>query len=129
MRSSVESHLPVSSAKGVPDHLVLNSLSHTKAASVMARGASRETSSCCSPLLSHNISRMSYHARRRAAGFRKTNQQYFASSIDRTIRARDGRSSQSLSLCLYIYIYIHTYVYIYIYIYKYICIYIYIYTH
>ena len=45
-------------------------LRHTKTASVITRGVSRETSSCCAPLPSHNISRMPYHARRRAVGYR-----------------------------------------------------------
>ena len=45
-------------------------LSHTEAVSVITRDVSRGTSSCLSPLPSHNISRMPYHARRRAAEFR-----------------------------------------------------------
>ena len=44
--------------------------SHAKTASVIARGVSRETSSRCSPLPSHDISRTPYHARWRVAGLR-----------------------------------------------------------
>ena len=44
-------------------------LSHTKMASVIKRGGSRGTSSHCSPLPSHDSSRMSYHACRRANEF------------------------------------------------------------
>ena len=46
---------------------------HNKMESVITWGVSRGTSSWFGPLSSHNVSRMSYHARRRAAGFRGKN--------------------------------------------------------
>ena len=77
---------------------------------VVTRGVSRETSSCVSPLPSHNISRVSEIVHRRATGLCGNTYVY---------------------IYIYIYIYIYTYVYIYIYIYTHthVCMHMYIYIY
>ena len=51
----------------------LLSFSHSKTMSVATQGVSRRTSSRVYPLPRHNVARMSYHARRRAARISRKN--------------------------------------------------------
>ena len=62
-----------------------------KMVSVITWGVSRETSSCPSPLPSHNISRMSYHPRRRATNcVFVSKHNAFSSKATVIIRIRSG---------------------------------------
>ena len=79
-------------------------LSRTKTVPVITWGVLRETSSCFPPLPSHNISRMSYHARRGApGGGRKTRVTTRLLRLNRHTRTvscfRVGRLAKRRSKC------------------------------